>query len=104
VIGGARAHVFKFVATAVVGKAMTFLERHLQRVLTNMKVPDPKTWQAVDNLSDITLPHYRPRTLLFIHGTFSSTVGSFGALAATPAGRQFLQASRDTFDAVVGAV
>ena len=37
-----------------------------------------------------------------MHGTFSSTAGSFGALAATPDGRVLLKQARERYDAVIG--
>jgi hypothetical protein len=39
---------------------------------------------------------------LFIHGTFSSTVGGFGALTATPWGEKFLEGARANYDAIIG--
>ena len=38
----------------------------------------------------------------FVHGTFDSTVGAFGALAATEAGRDFLTQALGDYDAVIG--
>ena len=40
--------------------------------------------------------------MLLVHGTFSSTRGSFGALAATPWGRSFVADALDAYDVVLG--
>jgi hypothetical protein len=94
-----RAYVFKFLVVAAVNR----LERGGQKQLIVMDSIDPEKWKAVDNLSDLVPPDdHAPTILLFIHGTFSSTVGSFGALGATEYGRAFLQDSRDNYDVVIG--
>lgn len=41
------------------------------------------------------------RVLLFVHGTFSSTLGGFGELAATVEGRGFFSAARARYDSVL---
>ncbi|EJL21180.1 CHAT domain-containing protein [Novosphingobium sp. AP12] len=43
-----------------------------------------------------------PRVLLFVHGTFSSVRGSFGALEQTVEGRHFLERARQNYDLVLG--
>ena len=43
-----------------------------------------------------------PRVLLMVHGTFSTTAGSYGALAATEEGRAFLARAHERYDAIVG--
>ena len=102
-IGRIRAHVLKFVATAVAGQAMTFLERDVQRGLVAIKSHNPKQWESVSTLADVNLPSDRPaRILLLVHGTFSSTLGSFAGLAATPEGRDFLDGAIRSYDAVIG--
>ena len=42
------------------------------------------------------------RVLLFIHGTFSSTVGGFGALGIDENGKGFLRTAIAAYDAVIG--
>ncbi|EIP98810.1 hypothetical protein OpiT1DRAFT_03279 [Opitutaceae bacterium TAV1] len=62
---------------------------------------EPLDWPLVQP-GDYTLPSERaPRILLFVHGTFSSTIGGFGALAATPWGNDFLAAARAGYDALL---
>lgn len=103
ILGRVRAYVFKFVAKPVTGKAMTFLERHTRPGLIVLESSDPKAWHTVERLSDVELPSEGPaRILLLVHGTFSSTVGSFGALAATADGRQFLNSALVSYDTVIG--
>ena len=49
------------------------------------------------------MPERKPaKVLLFIHGTFSSTAGSFGPLTATRQGLAFLEAARNRYDALIG--
>ncbi|HMN95735.1 MAG TPA: CHAT domain-containing protein [Phycisphaerales bacterium] len=48
------------------------------------------------------IPATASRMLLLVHGTFSSTAGSFGGLLATDEGRRFLAAARARYGAVVG--
>jgi hypothetical protein len=47
-------------------------------------------------------PDRNSRVLLFVHGTFDSTRGAFGGLAATEAGRGFLTQALADYDAVIG--
>ncbi len=103
-VGGAvRALVLKFAAPVLVGKAIDFLERHVEPGLVHIAGVDPATWTRVDRLEQLPLPTGRPlRILLFVHGTFSSTVGAFGTLGVVGAGPDFLRAAVDRYDAVVG--
>ena len=64
---------------------------------------DVSSWKRFETLDELHLPTDRPvRVLLFIHGTFSSTAGGFGALAASEDGRRFLGVLRSAYDAVIG--
>ncbi len=99
----ARAVVLKFAAKAAVGAALQLFERKVRRGLVVMEGDEPQSWRLIENLSALKLPADRPaRLLLFVHGTFSSTAGSFGALGVTPWGRVFLEAARANYDAVIG--
>src|SRR6185369_974052 len=81
--GTVRTYVLKFIARVAVGQVMKFMERNTRRGLVVMDSSDPARWRPVDDLSAVSLPRDRPaRVLLFVHGTFSSTLGSFGALGA----------------------
>lgn len=73
-------------------------------------VRDPEKWGPLKKKPRIDLPEDRvPRVLLFIHGTFSSTLGSFGALAsmaqadsAAGDGSGFLAAACNQYDLILG--
>lgn len=101
--GIAKAFVLKFDGRLAIDGAIHVLERHVQPGLIVMRGADPGAWARVENIAAVPLPDERaPRILLFIHGTFSSTVGGFGALGATPWGREFLSAAERSYDAVIG--
>ncbi|MDQ1483665.1 MAG: hypothetical protein QOF35_1741, partial [Actinomycetota bacterium] len=103
VIGRVQAYVLKFASRFVPGAVMSFLERHTNAGLVLMKGLDVKRWQGLDNLGQVPLPQDRSaRILLFVHGTFSSTVGSYGMLTSTPEGKRFLKAAGLSYYAVVG--
>lgn len=103
VVGRARAYVLKFVAGLVPGPLMGFLERHVTPGLVVMQGKDVGKWSRVSTLEAVKLPQDRPaRILLFVHGTFSSTVGSYGALTSTDHGRAFLDAAGTAYDAIIG--
>ena len=56
-----------------------------------------------ESLNELELPTDRPvRLLLFVHGTFSSTVGAFGALGIDQNGQGFLRTAISSYDAVIG--
>ncbi len=59
---------------------MKYLERNVRHGLVNMlDVTDPAKWELVTDSAPLKLPKKRPaRILLFIHGTFSSTIGGYG--------------------------
>jgi hypothetical protein len=103
VIGRVKAYVLKFASRLVPGALMSFLERHAHAGLVLMKGLEVQKWQSLDNLTQVPLPQNRSaRILLFVHGTFSSTVGSFGMLTSTPEGKKFLKAASRSYDAIVG--
>jgi len=98
-----RVYALKFVARVAIGSGARFLERHIRRGLVAMRGLDPSQWTLV-NPSDVTLPSDRPaRILLFVHGTFSSTIGSFGALCGTPWGQALFSAAEQQYDAILGS-
>ncbi|MBI1765753.1 MAG: hypothetical protein HYR56_30480 [Acidobacteria bacterium] len=101
--GTVKGYVLKFAARIAVGNAIKYLERNVRTGLVNLAGDDPQQWPLVSDLATLKLPADRPaRLLLFIHGTFSSTIGGFGALAATPWGQKFLAGARANYDAVIG--
>jgi CHAT domain-containing protein/uncharacterized protein associated with vWA-MoxR-VMAP ternary system len=98
-----RGYVLKFVARVAVGEGIKFLERNARQSFVVMDGDDPSRWRPMDDLSTVVLPEGRPaRILLFVHGTFSSTVGAFGVLVATAWGKQFLADALESYDLVIG--
>lgn len=97
-----RMWLFRFVARYAVRRAVDFLDGRVLPGLRVLHAADPDTWHPHKRIA-AAMPAERPaRVLLFIHGTFSSTVGGFGALAATPPGRDFLRACMAHYDVVLG--
>ena len=81
--GAAHALVFRFVAPAILEKAIEKMEDQVEPGLVHLTGPDVSDWKRFETLDELHLPTDRPvRVLLFVHGTFSSTVGGFGALAS----------------------
>ena len=102
--GRVRAFVLRFVARVAVEQLLRVLERDVARGLV-VVAPDapPERWRRIETMAALTLPADRPaRILLLVHGTFSSTAGSYGALAASPWGRDFLAAAARDYDVVLG--
>lgn len=103
--GKARAYVFKF-AVRLAGKHIVrFLERSVKQGLVAITSTASDAWKRLggDDALPQPLPAGRkPRVLLLVHGTFSSTLGSFGALAATAWGRELLRQALSAYDAVLG--
>ena len=97
---GIRAFVLKFVARAVTPVAIRFLERNVSTGLVALDHTEPDKWNAVDDGD--AMASSQPRILLFVHGTFSSTVGAFHGLAATQTGCDLLQWARGHYDEVIG--
>ncbi|HWR50330.1 MAG TPA: TCAD7 domain-containing protein [Bryobacteraceae bacterium] len=82
----------RFAARLVVGQTVKYLERNVRTGLIRMNGLDPSAWHQII-AGDVKLPKDRSaRILLFVHGTFSSTIGSFGHLCGTPWGQAFLAA------------
>lgn len=101
--GRVKAYILKFVASATVELAQKRLERNVSRGIVHITSTDPETWQLVNDIEKIITPSDRPhKILLLLHGTFSSTIGAFGALGATPWGKSFLQSVLNTYDVVIG--
>lgn len=103
VFGAIKAVVLRFTARVVAQGAMRFLERKVRNGLVVMRGLDPLAWPLVEDAKALDLPEGRAaRILLFVHGTFSSTIGGYGGLTATEWGRGFLLAAAKNYDAVIG--
>lgn len=103
VFGRVRALVLRFLARAITGVLADRLERHVQPSLVRIGGSSITSWRNVDTLAGMGLDGKpSPRVLLFVHGTFSSTRGGFGALTAAPWGCALLDAAVEQYDAVIG--
>ncbi len=105
VVGRIKAYVLKFAARLVVGGTMRFLERNVRPGLLWFKSEDVKDWEPVSDLSVFDFEQdadYVPRILLFVHGTFSSTVNGFGGISANGPCREFLKDAIERYDVVIG--
>lgn len=100
--GAFRAIVLKFTATAVVDAASAALDDGVEPGFVLMDGDDPNAWQRVSQLPPLHREGRPARILLLLHGTFSSTLGSFGALTLYPWGRELLAHLRATHDIVAG--
>ena len=101
--GAAQALVFRFVAPAILEKAIEKMEEHVRPGLLHLADTDVKQWRELETLDELHLPTDKPvRLLLFVHGTFSSTVGGFGALGIDEKGQGFLRTAISAYDAVIG--
>ena len=98
--GAIRTRVLKFVIGKLEDFAVDRIEGGLKSGLTSLAHDDPRDWRvggdAVPSLTGAK------KLLLMVHGTFSTTTGSYGGLAAGTAGPAFLKAARSRYDAVVG--
>ncbi len=106
VFGKAKAFVFKYAlritGPLIAGQAIKLLERNVRKGLVQLRAPDIANWTPT-SWEKLNLPKDRPaRVLLFVHGTFSSTVGGYHGLGMTPWGRAFLSAAIESYDAVIG--
>ncbi|MGQ0641677.1 MAG: DUF7379 domain-containing protein [Gemmatimonadaceae bacterium] len=102
VLGKAVAYVFRIIAKPILTGITKFLERDVAEGLVHVSSGDPSTWTR-DSDQAVSIPKDRAaRVLLLVHGTFSSTLGSFGGLAATGPGKQFLDAALRHYDLIIG--
>lgn len=77
-----RVRVLRFVAHQAIDLAVGRIEGNLVPGPVVVAGPDPSTWKAgAIAAANARLGQRTRRILLLIHGTFSSTAGSFGALA-----------------------
>ncbi|MDN5790798.1 MAG: caspase family protein [Micrococcales bacterium] len=101
--GAVQAIVLKFAAPYAVGKVIDKLEESVRPGLLHLRGADVSTWEPFETLAELKLPTDRAvRILLFVHGTFSSTIGGFGALASVSFASGFLRTAISAYDAVIG--
>lgn len=102
-MGKAVVYVFRYLARPMLRGVAKLMERNVQSGLVLIAQKDPRTWATLADDAPLAVPQDRAaRILLFVHGTFSSTIGSFGALAAQPRGQEFLDAALRHYDLVLG--
>jgi hypothetical protein len=101
--GRITALIVRFVARAAAGAIVNKLDANVTPSLVRIAGSTITAWQNIESLAGLGLEgKAAPRILLFVHGTFSSTRGAFGALTATPYGKAFLDAALQQYDAVIG--
>ncbi|MFK7845304.1 MAG: CHAT domain-containing protein [Rhodothermales bacterium] len=104
----AKAHIIKIKESSnVANLTMKRLEKNVTQCVLNMKLAggeiDVEAWEPMQSLDTLEIPAGRaPKVLLFIHGTFSSTIGSYGGLCEIPEGRSFLEEAAKAYDLVLG--
>ncbi|MBZ8142073.1 hypothetical protein CLD22_19465, partial [Rubrivivax gelatinosus] len=102
-VEGVRAIVLYFAAEATATAVVKLLERGRREGPVLVTSTDATEWRQPDDFSGVALPGDRQaRVLLLVHGTFSSTVGGFGELGATPWGQRLLSSALQRYDAVLG--
>ena len=103
IVGHVTARVFRFIAGKIVGPVIGHMERNVRTGMVLMSDVDCTKWRLMDDSEQLELPMDRAsKVLLWVHGTFSSTMGSFGGLSLTPHGKGLLKAALATYDAVIG--
>lgn len=95
--------VLKFARKVVGALMIKRLEKDVKPGLVRISSTEPERWERVADNHHIPTPDgRRARVLLLVHGTFSSTVGSFSGLRHTPEGLAFLEAALRTYDVILG--
>ena len=93
------AKVLKFIAPVGVRAVVSHFEDSDERIVI-MSEEGPASWRHVEPEEVRLTPG--ARVLLFVHGTFSSTLGSFAALWSTEDWRRLLVDAWQTYDVVIG--
>jgi hypothetical protein len=90
--------VFRFIARAAIGAGIRFFEGRRREGLVHLRSTYTNDWVAA---APADVASSDGRVLLLIHGTFSSTLGCFGALALGQ-GRDLLARALGRGDLVIG--
>ena len=98
--GSLRARVLKFVIRKIEDYAVDKIEKRITTGLTSLAGDDPTRWRVGGDPAPAL--GGAQKLLLMVHGTFSSTTGSYGSLTSGTDGPAFLNAARNRYDAVVG--
>ena len=99
--------ILRFTARKAGQVISKFLEKDIVEgpmQLKRQSESDPGSWEYVDSWDHVSgdKPGQPLSILLFVHGTFSSTQGSFGGLSITDQGREFLDSASQKYDAILG--
>lgn len=98
-----KAVVLKFAARHTADAVVSHLERTKRTGPVVLSAdPDARRWQQPETFAELALPQRPARLLLFVHGTFSSTVGAFGDLAPTRWGQALMSQAAGSYDALIG--
>lgn len=97
-LGESRVCVFRFVARVGLDAGIRRFEGRRREGLVHLRGPLLNDWGPVEPES---LPKDSDRVLMLIHGTFSSTLGCYGALALAP-GRELLDRALGRGDLILG--
>jgi hypothetical protein len=93
-----RVVVVRFAAGIAVDQLMQHLEKKIETGLVDMTANESEWRPSASGKVKLS----GNSILLFLHGTFSSTLGSFGALTTTAAGQSLLSEVGNAYDAVLG--
>ena len=93
--------VLRFVARQTAEAVTDFLERDVRETPLLLQRNDDGSyrWEACPDFRSVTARN--KRVLLFVHGTFSSSGGSFGGMLVSAEGRRFLARASSHYDAVI---
>ncbi|WP_423205681.1 CHAT domain-containing protein [Pseudomonas kribbensis] len=97
-----RVMVLKFFAQKTVDAIVSRIESSNPAGLVLLSGMDPAAWVPHGDKLPVTGKQGTLQVLLLVHGTFSSTSGSFGALGSFTDGIEFLTEAYDKYDAVIG--
>lgn len=96
-----RTYVLRFVVTRAIDAAVARIEGDNPLGPVVIRGLDPAKW--VPAPIDFTYGNKPPvRILLLVHGTFSTTMGSFGQLTASTNGVALMRAAFDQYDLILG--
>ncbi len=97
-----RTIIVKYLGAKLVKGVAKWLERHVAPGLVRVRSLQPEQWIATRQ-DALPLPADRPARILFlVHGTFSSTAGTFAGMAGVEQAPRFLQSAMQRYDHVIG--
>lgn len=107
VAAGVFGFVFRFVRARVSRKLIDHLEKGVTPGLVHVNGPVSADWPRLGPRGKLPAVTPRsadgvPRVLLLIHGTFSSTIGSYGGLSFSNEGLALLRGFAQSYDYVIG--